>query len=125
VEMHDMCETSLLLGVLGLVDVSMVVNLLIIVIIGGYTTFVSKINFTGQEDKPDWLDKVNANTLKIKLIIALVSISGVHLLKSFINAKNINTHEVILQISIHGLFLVSALLLAYTDKIVESNHHHK
>lgn len=124
-EIGHISENTLLLSVLGLVDVSMVINLLIIVTIGGYTTFVSKIDFKGEEDKPDWLDKVNANTLKLKLVVALVSISGVHLLKSFINVTNIDSKEVIFQMSIHGLFLLSAVLLALADKISESSHQVK
>jgi uncharacterized protein (TIGR00645 family) len=73
-------ENTILLSVLGLIDISMVINLLVVVFIGGYVTFVGKINFKGHEDTPDWLAKVNAGYLKIKLIISLVSISGVHLL---------------------------------------------
>jgi len=77
-------ENMIMLSVLGLVDISMVINLLVVVFIGGYWTFVSKIEFDEHVDKPDWLDKINASTLKIKLIISLVSISGVHLLKTFV-----------------------------------------
>jgi len=115
-----MNESTIMLSVLGLIDISMVVNLLVIVFIGGYSTFVSKIDFDNHEDKPDWLSKVNASSLKIKLIISLVSISGVHLLKTFIDIHNVPLQDALLQIGIHMVFILSALLLAYTDKIMHS-----
>ena len=99
----------------------MVLNLLIIVVIGGYITFVSKISFEGHEDTPDWLSKINASSLKIKLIISLVSISGVHLLKTFMDIHKIPIQDAILQIVIHLIFIISALLLAYADKIMHSH----
>lgn len=116
-----MDENSIMLSVLGLIDISMVINLLVVVFIGGYTTFVSKIAFDGHEDRPDWLRKINASSLKIKLIISLVSISGVHLLKTFIDIHNIPLQDSILQIGIHIVFIISALLLAYADKIMHSH----
>lgn len=108
--------------VLELIDISMVINLLIVVIIGGYSTFVSKIDLSHSEDRPDWLEKVNAGTLKIKLIVSLVSISGVHLLQSFINIKNVDKTEVWMQMAIHGLFLISAVMLSWADKIMDKGH---
>jgi uncharacterized protein (TIGR00645 family) len=114
-------ENTIMLSVLGLIDISMVINLLVVVFIGGYWTFVSKIEFDSHADKPDWLTKINASTLKIKLIISLVSISGVHLLKTFIDIHNIPMQDAILQIAIHIVFLLSAVLLAYTDKIMHSH----
>lgn len=114
-------ENTIMLSVLGLVDISMVINLLVVVFIGGYSTFVSKIDFDDHEDKPDWLSKINASTLKIKLIISLVSISGVHLLKTFIDIHNIPLQDALLQIGIHMVFIVSALLLAITDKIMHQD----
>ena len=116
-----MDENRIMLSVLGLIDISMVINLLVIVFIGGYTTFVSKIAFNDHEDKPNWLNKINASTLKIKLIVSLVSISGVHLLKTFIDIHNIPLQDAILQIGIHMVFIFSALLLAYADKIMHSH----
>ena len=114
-------ENTIMLSVLGLIDISMVINLLVVVFIGGYWTFVSKIEFESHTDKPDWLTKINASTLKIKLIISLVSISGVHLLKTFVDINNIPLQDALLQIGIHLVFLVSAVLLAYTDKIMHSH----
>jgi uncharacterized protein (TIGR00645 family) len=116
----QMTENEIMLSVLTLIDISMVVNLLVVVFIGGYCTFVSKIDFDDHEDKPDWLSKINASSLKIKLIISLVSISGVHLLKTFIDINNITLQNALLQIGIHLVFIFSALILAYTDKIMHS-----
>lgn len=110
-------QTTFMLAILGLIDISMVMNLLIVVIIGGYWTFVSKIEMSKEEDELDYLSKMTASSLKIKLIVSLVSISGVHLLETFINIKNFTTEQVILKISIHLVFIISALLLAWTDKI--------
>lgn len=114
-------EKTIMLAILTLIDVTMVINLLVVVIIGGYWTFVNKIEIIREEDRPDWLKKINASTLKIKLIISLVSISGVDLLKSFINIQNIATEKVILQIAIHLTFIVSALLLALSDRILDKS----
>jgi len=114
-------ENAIMLSVLGLIDISMVINLLVVVFIGGYWTFVSKIEFDSHTDKPDWLTKINASTLKIKLIISLVSISGVHLLKTFVDIHNVPLQDALLQIGIHLVFLISAVLLAYTDKIMHSH----
>jgi uncharacterized protein (TIGR00645 family) len=116
----DLNENTIMLSVLGLIDISMVINLLVVVFIGGYWTFVSKIEFESHTDKPDWLTKINASTLKIKLIISLVSISGVHLLKTFVDIHNVPLQDALLQIGIHLVFLISAVLLAFTDKIMHS-----
>jgi uncharacterized protein (TIGR00645 family) len=120
-DFSTMTENTIMLTVLGLIDISMVINLLVIVFIGGYSTFVSKINFEQHEDKPEWLSKINASSLKIKLIISLVSISGVHLLKTFIDIHNIPLQDALLQIGIHMVFIISALLLTITDKIMHSD----
>lgn len=114
-------EEMLMLGVLTLVDISMVLNLLIMVIIGGYATFVSRMDLQAHEDRPDWLEKIDAGTLKVKLAGALVGISGIHLLKSFINIGNKSIEQVKWQIIIHVVFLFSALMLAYTEKILHSS----
>ncbi len=114
-------ENTIMLSVLGLIDISMVINLLVVVFIGGYWTFVSKIEFNDHDDKPDWLSKINASTLKIKLIVSLVSISGVHLLKTFVDIHNVSLQDALLQIGIHIVFIISALLLAYTDKIMHAD----
>jgi uncharacterized protein (TIGR00645 family) len=91
-------ETTFMLAVLGLIDISMVINLLIVVIIGGYWTFVSKIEISKENEELDYLGKITASSLKIKLIVSLVSISGVHLLETFININNFTTENIILSL---------------------------
>lgn len=120
-EITILSESGVMLVVLTLVDFSMVSNLLVVVIIGGYTTFVSKIDVSNHEDKPEWLEKVDAGTLKIKLAVSLVGVSGIHLLKSFVNMSEANPQHVTYQIIIHGVFLVSALALAWAEKIQHSH----
>lgn len=115
-------EEVLMLGILTLVDISMVLNLLVMVIIGGYATFVSRMHLDKHEDRPDWLEKIDAGTLKVKLAGALVGISGIHLLKSFINISNKDSDQVKWQILIHVVFLFSTLMLAYTEKVLHSSH---
>jgi uncharacterized protein (TIGR00645 family) len=92
------------------------------VIVGGYATFVSRMNLDDHEDRPDWLEKIDAGTLKVKLAGALVGISGIHLLKSFINITNKDSDHVLWQIVIHVVFLFSTLMLAYTEKILHDSH---
>lgn len=116
-------EEVLMLGILTLVDISMVLNLLVMVIIGGYATFVSRMNLQEHEDRPDWLEKIDAGTLKVKLAGALVGISGIHLLKSFIGIGQKDFEQVKWQIVIHIVFLFSTLMLAYTEKVLHSSHH--
>lgn len=120
---NDLSEELLMIGVLTLVDITMVANLLIMVIIGGYATFVSRIDLAHHADKPEWLDKIDAGTLKVKLATALVGISGIHLLKSFIDIKERASDKVMWQVVIHVVFLVSSVLLAYTEKIVHKRHN--
>ena len=123
-QITSISEELLMLGILTLVDISMVLNLLIMVIIGGYATFVSRIQLENHEDRPDWLQKIDAGTLKVKLAGALVGISGIHLLKSFININNKDLSQVQWQIVIHVIFLFSTLMLAYTEKTLHSSHKH-
>ena len=114
----QLSETEVMLIVLGLIDVVMIANLLIMVTIGGYETFVSKLDLEGNPDQPEWLSHVNAGVLKVKLAVALISISSIHLLRTFINAQQIEDRVVIIQIAIHASFLVSAIAIAMTDKIM-------
>jgi len=116
-------EEVLMLGILTLVDISMVLNLLVMVIIGGYATFVSHLHLEKHEDRPDWLEKIDAGTLKVKLAGALVGISGIHLLKSFIDITKKDFEQVKWQVIIHVVFLFSTLMLAYTEKVLHSSHH--
>lgn len=116
-------STTIMLGVLALIDVVMIANLLIMVIIGGYETFVSRLNLEDHADQPEWLSHVNAGALKVKLATALISISSIHLLKTFIEVriKSYNNDDVMWQIIIHVVFVISAIALAWTDKLMMAN----
>lgn len=129
---HPMDEATIMLAVLGLIDVVMIANLLIMVIIGGYEIFVSRMDLEGHPDEPDWLSHVNANLLKVKLAISIISISSIHLLATFIEIGALpaegsisGEHEqgrytflgVVMQVVIHLAFIVSALALAWIDKM--------
>ena len=109
-------EEAIMLIVLGLIDVVMISNLLIMVIVGGYETFVSRLNLQGHPDEPEWLSHVNANVLKVKLATAIIGISSIHLLKSFINAPNMDEKTLLWQTLIHLAFILSAVSIAYIDK---------
>ena len=111
-------ETIIMLVVLALIDVVMISNLLIMVIIGGYETFVSRLRLDGHPDQPEWLDQVNASVLKVKLATAIIGISSIHLLKTFINAANYSDKVLMWQTLIHIAFLFSALAIAYADRIM-------
>ena len=111
-------ETVIMLVVLALIDVVMISNLLIMVIVGGYETFVSRLNLEGHDDQPEWLDHVNASVLKVKLATAIIGISSIHLLKTFINAANYSDKVLMAQTVIHITFLLSAIAIAYTDKLM-------
>ena len=117
-EAPKLSETTIMLVVLGLIDVVMISNLLIMVIVGGYETFVSRMNLEGHPDQPEWLSHVNASVLKVKLATAIIGISSIHLLKTFINADNYSDRVLIAQTAIHITFLLSAIAIAYTDKIM-------
>ena len=129
---HPMDEVTIMLAVLGLIDVVMIANLLVMVIIGGYETFVSRLGVRGHPDEPDWLAHVNANLLKVKLAISIISISSIHLLATFIEVGALQpagatrgehatgTYTltgVIMQVVIHLAFIVSALALAWIDRM--------
>jgi uncharacterized protein (TIGR00645 family) len=115
-------ETVLMLVVLGLIDVVMISNLLIMVIVGGYETFVSRLGLEGHPDQPEWLSHVNASVLKVKLATAIIGISSIHLLKTFINAAAYDWKTIIAQVGIHITFLVSALAIAAADRIMPVAH---
>jgi uncharacterized protein (TIGR00645 family) len=122
IAINEITEVQAMLGILGLIDISMVMNLLIIVIIGGYSIFTSKIDFDEQEDRPQWIDHLDADRLKVKLASSLASISGVHLLKTFIDIHSEmetgDYNSLNLEIVIHLVFIVSALILAWIAKIL-------
>ena len=111
-------ETIIMLVVLALIDVVMISNLLIMVIVGGYETFVSRLHLEEHPDQPEWLSHVNASVLKVKLATAIIGISSIHLLKTFINAANYDLKVLMWQTIIHVVFLLSALAIALTDRLM-------
>ncbi|MCC7151102.1 MAG: TIGR00645 family protein [Rubrivivax sp.] len=136
-------EQGVMLIVLGLIDVVMISNLLVMVIVGGYETFVSRLGLQGHPDQPEWLSHVNASVLKVKLAMAIIGISSIHLLKTFIEAGQLGlplcdtaalgariacskatTASVMWQTIIHCVFILSAIGIALTDKLM-SNHGSK
>lgn len=130
VHWYDVTEQQLMLTVLGLIDVVMISNLLVMVIVGGYETFVSRLNLRGHPDEPEWLSHVNASVLKIKLAMAIVGISSISLLRTFIEAGNLGTPRanfsesaVMWQVLIHLTFIVSAIGIAWVDRLSEQSQH--
>jgi uncharacterized protein (TIGR00645 family) len=121
---NDLNEASIMLLVLGLVDVVMVANLLIMVIIGGYETFVSRMNLEDHPDQPEWLSHVNANVLKVKLAMAIIGISSIHLLRTFIEAEQHSEKALLWQTMIHLAFIASAIALAFIDRMSQPQLGH-
>lgn len=111
-------ETELMLNVLDLIDIVMIANLLIMVIIGGYQTFVSRLKLKNHHDKPEWLDGVNAGTMKIKLALALIGISSIHLLRTFMDPQRMTSQAIMWQVVIHITLLFSAVSIALTNKLI-------
>jgi uncharacterized protein (TIGR00645 family) len=111
-------EIVVMLVVLSLIDVVMISNLLIMVIIGGYETFVSRLDLEGHPDQPEWLSHVNANILKVKLATAIIGISSIHLLKTFISADSMSDKALLWQTIIHVTFILSAVAIAYIDRLL-------
>ncbi len=122
-------EQQIMLVVLGLIDVVMISNLLVMVIVGGYETFVSRLRLQGHPDQPEWLDHVNASVLKIKLAMAIIGISSIHLLRTFIEAGAIGTPTgrvtetgVMWQTIIHMAFIASAIGIAWVDRLTHQRN---
>jgi uncharacterized protein (TIGR00645 family) len=126
----EFTELQIMLVVLGLIDVVMISNLLVMVIVGGYETFVSRLNLQGHPDQPEWLSHVNAGVLKVKLAMAIIGISSIHLLRTFIEAGYVGTPKsnyteigIVLQTVIHSVFILSAIGIAYVDRMSQANDH--
>src|SRR6476661_2086008 len=127
----DFSEQQIMLVVLGLIDVVMISNLLVMVIVGGYETFVSRLNLEGHPDEPEWLSHVNASVLKIKLAMAIIGISSIHLLRTFIEAGGLASGKtaytetgVMWQAIIHLTFIISAIGIAWVDKLSNDSAEH-
>jgi uncharacterized protein (TIGR00645 family) len=118
-------ENLTMLLVLGLIDVVMISNLLIMVIVGGYETFVSRMRLEDHPDQPEWLSHVNASVLKVKLATAIIGISSIHLLKTFINAEAFSEKALLYQTVIHITFLLSALAIAGVDRLMPQARAHR
>jgi uncharacterized protein (TIGR00645 family) len=110
-------EAEVVLLVLSLVDVVLVANLLIMVVISGYENFVSDIDISEGEETPDWMGKIDAGNLKVKVAAAIVAISSIHLLRAFLNINELSESKLIILMVMHLVFVFSALLLAYLDKV--------
>ena len=123
VNLNEMDSNTIMLAVLNLIDVVMIANLLVMVIIGGYEIFVSKLRTRGHPDQPEWLSHVNASVLKVKLAMSIISISSIQMLHSFVNATNMPEKTMMWQLLLHLGFLASAIAMAYTDKILYSTSH--
>lgn len=122
--LNELDENTIMLSVLGLIDVVMIANLLVMVIVGGYETFVSRLNVESHPDQPEWLDHVNASVLKVKLSMAIISISSIHMLQTFINASKESEATMQWQLLLHLGFIASAIGVAYTDKLLSNTHKH-
>ncbi len=126
---HQFGEQQIMLVVLGLIDVVMISNLLVMVIVGGYETFVSRMGLEKHPDQPEWLSHVNAGVLKVKLAMAIIGISSIHLLRTFIEASSIGSpgstttsEDVMWQTIIHSVFILSAIGIAYVDRMTNQKH---
>ena len=113
----EITDQKALMIVLELVDFSMVINLLIVVIVGGYSMYVIKMNFQSREGRPDWLSQITPSEMKIKLIVALVSISGINLLQTFLEIEGVATETAIFKIVIYLVFVISVLLITWSNRL--------
>ncbi|HQT01301.1 MAG: hypothetical protein B7Y26_08240 [Hydrogenophilales bacterium 16-64-46] len=113
---------DVMVGVLTLVDVALVANLLLIIVFAGYENFVSKINTGDSEDRPDWMGHVSFSDLKIKVIGSIVAISGIELLKAFVNVEAYTTEQLAWKVGLHMAFVVSGVLFAVMDRLSYKNH---
>ena len=121
--LNELDSNAIMLAVLNLIDVVMIANLLVMVIVGGYEIFVSRLNTEDHPDEPEWLDHVNASVLKVKLSMSIISISSIHILHTFVNVTNTPEKTMMWQLLLHLGFLLSAIAMAYTDKILYSTSH--
>ena len=116
-------DTHIMLGVLDLIDVVMIANLLIMVVMGGYETFISHLDLNAHPDTPEWLDHLDAGAMKVKLSLSLVGISSIHLLRTFIDPTKLSNFSVMWQVIIHVTLIVSALAIAWTNNMLSKSHY--
>lgn len=121
-------EADVVIGILALVDMSLIGSLLLMIIFSGYEIFISKIHVEGHEDKPEWMGKVNFSGLKLKVIGAIVAISAIDLLKTFMNIPYEMTDPqaktVLWKVVVHMAFVFSGLIFAYMDKVAADTVKH-
>jgi len=117
-------EAEVILGVLSLIDLTFTGSLIVIVVFSGYENFVSKIDEAAHKDWPEWMGKIDFTGLKLKLLSSIVAISAIQLLKAFMNIKNISDRDLMWYVIVHMVFVVSGIILAYTDKIAASTKPH-
>lgn len=115
-------EAEVILGVLALIDLTLTGSLILIVIFSGYENFVSKIQHSDHEDWPEWMSKIDFSGLKLKLLSSIVAISAIQVLKAFMNLKNISDRDLMWYAGIHMVFVVSGILMAWTDRISGEAH---
>lgn len=120
VHLNGFDDTHIMLGVLDLIDVVMIANLLIMVVMGGYETFISHLQLDSHPDQPEWLGHLDAGGMKTKLALSLIGISSIHLLRTFIDPTKMNNFSVMWQVIIHLTLMVSALAIAYTNRLLDS-----
>ena len=120
VEIPNASESSIILGILTLIDLSLAGNLIIMVVFSGYENFVSKMDHVKIEDRPDWMGEIDFSALKLKLLSSIVAISAIHLLKAFMNVSKMSDREMAWLVGIHVVFVVSGVFLALTDKLSHS-----
>jgi uncharacterized protein (TIGR00645 family) len=118
-------ESEVILGVLALIDLTLTGSLILIVIFSGYENFVSKIRHTDHEDWPEWMGKIDFSGLKLKLLSSIVAISAIQVLKAFMSLKSISDRDLAWYVGIHMMFVVSGLLMAWTDKLSGEGHNAK
>ena len=124
-QINHLSDTQVMLGALDLIDVVMIANLLIMVVMGGYETFVSNLHLQGHPDQPEWLDHLDAGAMKIKLALALIGISSIHLLRTFIDPEHYTNYSIMWQVIIHLTLLISAITIVITNKILFKTQHYQ
>lgn len=121
---HSFHETEIMLQALDLIDVVMIANLLIMVIVGGFEVFVSRLHLKAHPDHPEWLDEVDASSMKVKLALALITISAIHLLRTFIDPSQSSNYTIMWQVIIHAVLMLSAVAIALIGRI-QGNHNNQ
>jgi uncharacterized protein (TIGR00645 family) len=125
IHLNKVDDTHIMLGVLDLIDVVMIANLLIMVVMGGYETFVSRLKLENHPDQPEWLDHLDAGAMKVKLALSLIGISSIHLLRTFIDPTKLSNYSVLWQVVIHLTLIFSALAIALTNRMMSGKKEEK